>query len=149
MGFPAAGLIVSYSLSYLESPTSKSLMKKIICSAAAILIASTIFTPIQSFAGDHVRAVRIAPPALRHEPVPAARRGYEWAPGFWNWNGHRYTWSRGHWERAHPGYAFRATTWEQADGGWRQSRGGWMKRDRDHDGVPDRADDHPHNPMRR
>jgi hypothetical protein len=24
-----------------------------------------------------------------------------------------------------------------------------MKHDRDHDGVPDRADDHPNNPMRR
>jgi hypothetical protein len=149
MGVPAARLIESSFLFYLELPTLKKLMKKIICAAAAVLIASTIFTPIQSFAGDHVRAVRVAPPAPRHESVPAARRGYEWAPGFWNWNGHRYTWTRGHWEHARAGYAFRATTWEQADGGWRQSRGGWMKHDRDHDGVPNRADKHPDNAMRR
>jgi hypothetical protein len=149
MGVPAARLIVSSFLFYLELPTLKNLMKKIICTAAAVLIASTIFTPIQSFAGDHVRAVRVAPPAPRHESVPSARRGYEWAPGFWNWNGHRYTWTRGHWEHARAGYAFRATTWEQGDGGWRQSRGGWMKHDRDHDGVPNRADQHPDNAMRR
>jgi hypothetical protein len=124
-------------------------MKKIICTAAALLIASTIFTPVQSFAREHDLAVRIAPPALRHEAVPAARHGYEWAPGYWNWNGRKYTWMRGHWERAHAGYAFRATTWEQADGGWRMNRGGWIKHDRDHDGVPDRADGHPNNPMRR
>jgi hypothetical protein len=131
-------------ITYLRNP-----MKKIICAAAAILIGSTILTPVQSFAGDRMHAVRVAPPAPRHEAVPAARRGYEWAPGYWSWTGHRYSWTRGHWERARAGYAFRATTWEQTDGGWRQSRGGWMKRDRDHDGVPNRADDHPDNPMRR
>jgi hypothetical protein len=124
-------------------------MKKIICTAAAILIGSTILTPIQSFAGERMHAVRVAPPAPRHEAVPVVHRGYEWAPGYWNWTGHKYTWKRGHLERARAGYAFRATTWEQADGGWRQSRGGWMKHDRDHDGVPNRADNHPDNPMRR
>jgi hypothetical protein len=124
-------------------------LEKIICAAAALLIASTIFTPIQSFAGDRVRAVRTAPPALRHEPVPAVRRGYEWAPGFWNWSGRRYTWTRGHWEHARAGYAVRAATWEQADGGWRLSRAGWMKHDRDHDGVPNRADNHPNDLLRR
>jgi hypothetical protein len=124
-------------------------MKKIICTAAAILIGSTILAPIQSFAGDRIFAVRIAPPAPRHEAVPAVRRGYAWAPGYWNWTGHKYTWKRGHLERERAGYAFRATTWEQADGGWRQSRGGWVRRDRDHDGVPNRADKHPNNPMRR
>jgi hypothetical protein len=123
-------------------------MKKIICTAAAILIASTIFTPVQSFARDHERAVRVAPPAPRHEAAPRARRGYEWAPGSWDWNGHNYAWSRGHWERARNGYAFQARTWERADGGWRQNRGGWVKHDRDHDGVPNRADAHSDNPMR-
>ena len=122
-------------------------MKTMICSAAAILIATTIFTPIQSFAGDHMLAVRVAPPAPRHEAVPAARRGHEWAPGFWNWNGRNYAWTRGHWERARPGHAFRAARWEQADGGWRLNRGGWAAAGRD--GIPNRMDGHPSNPMRR
>jgi hypothetical protein len=85
---------------------------------------------------------------VRHETAPRARRGYEWAPGSWNWNGHNYAWSRGHWERARNGYVFEARTWERADGGWRHNRGGWVKHDRDHDGVPNRADAHPDNPMR-
>ena len=124
-------------------------MKKIICTAAAVLIATTIFTPVQSFAHDHVLAIRIAPPAPRHEFIPAARHGYEWAPGFWNWNGRKHVWTKGHWERARAGYAFHPVAWEQANGSWRLNRGGWIKGDRDHDGVPDRVDGHPNNPMRR
>jgi hypothetical protein len=126
-------------------------MKRFIIAAAAVLIGSSVLAPIQAVARDHVLAVRVAPPEPRHEAVPPARRGYEWAPGFWNWNGHRYTWTRGHWERARTGYVFHPTTWEQGDGGWRQNRGGWVRgeRDRDHDGVPNRVDDHPNNPARR
>jgi hypothetical protein len=124
-------------------------MKKIISTAAAVLIAASVFTPVQSFARDHVLAVRIAPPAARHEFAPPARRGYEWAPGFWNWNGRKHVWTQGHWERARAGYAYHRAAWEQSNGTWRLNRGGWMKGDRDHDGVPNRADDHPNNPMRR
>jgi hypothetical protein len=126
-------------------------MKLIICSAAALLIASTVLVPVESFAQDHVRAVRIAPPQPRHESVPTARHGYEWAPGFWNWNGRKYVWTKGHWERARTGYAFHAPQWEQVNGGWRLNRGGWVhrERDRDHDGIPNRADNHPNNSMRR
>jgi len=47
--------------------------------------------------------VNIAPPAPRHEVVPAARPGYEWAPGYWNWNGHRYVWVDGHFVRERTG----------------------------------------------
>jgi hypothetical protein len=124
-------------------------MKKIICTAAAILIATTVFAPVQSFGHDRELAVRIAPPAARHEFVPPARRGYEWAPGFWNWNGRKHVWTRGHWERARSGYAFHPAAWAPSNGAWRLNRGGWIKGDRDHDGVPDRADQHPANPIRR
>lgn len=125
-------------------------MNRILSVTAAALIAAAAYTPVQSFAREHVLAVRVAPPEPRHEAVPAARRGYEWAPGYWNWNGRKYVWTRGQWQRARAGYAYRATTWEQVDGSWRQHRGGWERgnRDRDHDGVPNRADDHPNNPMR-
>lgn len=124
-------------------------MKQIFFTVAALLLVSVAFTPVQSFAGDHVRAVRGAPPAPRHESVAAARRGYAWAPGFWNWNGRRHVWVRGHWERVRAGYAFHAPAWERADNGWRLDRGGWMKGDRDHDRVPNRADDYPDKPGRR
>jgi hypothetical protein len=124
-------------------------MKQIFFTVAALLLASVAFTPVESYADDHVRAVRVAPPAPRHESIPAARRGFAWAPGFWNWNGRRHVWTKGHWERVRAGYAFHAPAWERADNGWRLNRGGWSRGDRDHDGVPNRIDGHPHNPMRR
>jgi hypothetical protein len=96
-----------------------------------------------------VVVIRTAPPPPRPEAVPAARRGYVWAPGNWNWNGHRYTWSRGHWERERNGYAWRQSEWRQdARGGWVMERGGWRRGDRDGDGVPNRVDRRPNNPNR-
>jgi hypothetical protein len=55
---------------------------------------------------------------------------------------------------------YHPTHWVQRDGRWVMERGGWNReryvenehhgmRDRDHDGVPDRFDDHPNNPNRR
>jgi hypothetical protein len=92
--------------------------------------------------------VRTAPPAPRHEAVPAARRGYEWAPGYWNWNGHRYVWTKGHYEKVRRGYTYHRPEWKQGDNGWTMERGGWRHGDRDGDGVPNRVDDHPNNPHR-
>jgi hypothetical protein len=124
-------------------------MKRILCAAAAALISTAAFVPAQAFAkGDSVIVVRTAPPAPRHEAVPHARRGYEWAPGYWNWNGHRYTWVKGHWERARKGYAFHRPEWRQGDNGWELDRGGWRRGDRDGDGVPNRFDNRPNNPNR-
>jgi hypothetical protein len=140
-------------------------MKQLFFTAAAILITITGFAPVESYARDQVLTVRFAPPAPRHEPMPVARRGFEWAPGFWNWNGRRHVWTKGHWERARTGYALHAPSWERSDGNWRMNQGGWQKisrdrdnnrsrnrdrdRDRDRDGVPNRADNHPNNSMRR
>lgn len=123
--------------------------------AVALLISTAAFAPVQAFARDSVVIVRNAPPPPRHESVPHARRGYEWAPGYWNWNGHRHVWVRGHWERARHGYVYHRPEWQQGDDGWRMNRGGWQRgeradgrSDRDHDGVPNRYDARPNNPNR-
>ncbi|MFJ2993322.1 YXWGXW repeat-containing protein [Pandoraea sp. NPDC087047] len=76
------------------------------------------------------------PPPPRYEPVPPPRVGYVWAPGFWDWDGHRHEWHGGHWERERPGYVYRAPAWHQGPHGWELNRGGW-----DH-GGPGRHDDH-------
>jgi hypothetical protein len=123
-------------------------MKRILCAAAAALISTAAFVPAQAFAAGDVLVVRTAPPAPRHEAVPQARRGYEWAPGYWNWNGHRYTWVKGHYEKVRKGYTYHRPEWRQGDNGWTMERGGWRRGDRDGDGVPNRADDHPNNPHR-
>lgn len=121
-------------------------MKRILCTAAAVLLSTAAFLPLQASAD--VLVVRTAPPPPRHEVVPQARHGYEWAPGYWNWTGHRYAWKAGHWERARRGYTYARPEWRQGDHGWELNRGGWRHGDRDGDGVPNRFDDHPNNPNR-
>jgi hypothetical protein len=58
--------------------------KTILASAAALLIGTVAFVPVQAIARETVVVVRTAPPPLRKESVPQARRGYVWAPGYWN-----------------------------------------------------------------
>jgi hypothetical protein len=123
-------------------------MKRVLCAAAAALISTAAFVPVQAFARDQVIVVRQAPPPPRHEVVPAARHGYVWAPGYWNYNGHRYVWTKGHWERERAGYAWRRPEWRQGPRGWEMDRGGWNRGDRDGDGVPNRHDSRPNNPNR-
>ena len=37
--------------------------------------------------------IDVAPPAPREEVVPAPRVGFVWAPGYWNWDGHKHVWA--------------------------------------------------------
>ena len=146
-------------------------MKRIFVAAAAIAIGTAAFIPAQAFAQvDFNIVIGNAPPPLRYEAVPAPRRGYEWAPGYWNWNGRHHVWSQGHWEQARPGYVYQRPEWRQGGNEWRLNRGGWAPvesrggghgdrdhdgipnrhdRDRDGDGVPNRYDHRPDNPYRR
>jgi hypothetical protein len=148
-------------------------MKRIFGTAAAIILSTAAFIPAQAIAQVGVNIViGNAPPPVRYEVVPAPRRGYEWAPGYWNWNGRRHVWSAGHWERVRTGYYYQRPEWQQGNDGWRLNRGGWQPgergnrgangrgdrdhdgvpnrfdRDRDGDGVPNRLDNHPNNPRR-
>ena len=41
--------------------------------------------------------VDVAPPAPRHELVPAPRRGFVWSPGYWDRRHGRFVWVGGHW----------------------------------------------------
>jgi hypothetical protein len=105
--------------------------------------------------------VSVAPPAPRHEAMPAPRAGMVWAPGHYEWRGGEYAWVEGQWLRDRSGYEYREPRWVQrGDGSWvlvgnnwerrmerraeRQARG----RDFDGDGVPDRLDRFPRNPRR-
>jgi hypothetical protein len=92
--------------------------------------------------------VREAPPPPRTERMPAARRGYVWAPGHWEWKQNRHAWVRGAWIRDRKGYVYHAPAWEERDGQWHMQRGNWARRDKDGDGVPNGADARPNNPNR-
>jgi hypothetical protein len=128
-------------------------MKRALVTAAAILLASLVFLPTQASAQTRVDIfVNTAPPPPRHEIMPPPRRGYAWAPGYWDWTGRRYVWVKGHWERVRPGYVYRQPSWHRQGRGWQLDRGGWQRggrRDRDGDGVPNRYDRRPDNPYRR
>ena len=133
---------------------------------AAIAVASLGMVAAPSTAAPVSVSVNVGPPAVRYEAVPAPRRGYDWTPGYWGWDGrrNRHNWVAGSWMRSRPGYAYAQPTWVERDGRWHQQRGAWARgggdrdhdglrndrdRDRDGDGVPNRRDNAPDNPRRR
>jgi hypothetical protein len=71
--------------------------------------------------------INVAPPPPRFERVPPPRRGWVWAPGYWQWNPgwHRHVWVGGHWERERPGYRWYPGAWTQGRDGWRWRDGYW------------------------
>ncbi len=92
--------------------------------------------------------VRVAPPAPRHEVIPAPRSGYVWAPGYWDHRNGRHVWVKGHYERERRGLYYHPSHWVERDGRWYMQRSRWDKQryaqgpggDRDRDGVPNRVD---------
>ena len=70
------------------------------------------------------------PPALIVEPPPPPRVGFIWAPGFWDWDGHRHIWRGGHWEGERVGQLYAQPRWVQAPGGWRFVPGHWEGHER-------------------
>jgi hypothetical protein len=103
-------------------------------------------TPITSVAAVDIQ-LNFGPPSVRYEVVPAPRRGYVWAPGYWDWRGHHHVWVSGSWVRERPGYAYQPNRWIERDGRWNLERGRWdhaRGRDSDHDGIPDRRDPTPY-----
>jgi len=89
-----------------------------------------------------------APPQARHEVVPAPRRGYLWAPGYWDLRGQKHVWRAGHWERRRAGFNYVEPRWVERNSGWALERGRWNRGDRDRDGVPNNRDKSPDNPRR-
>ncbi len=72
--------------------------------------------------------INVAPPAPRFERMPPPRRGYVWAPGYWQWNPgwHRHVWVAGRWMRVHPGYRYRPARWVRGPRGhWHFHPGRW------------------------
>ena len=138
--------------------TRKLLLGTIVASTLAA-VAPTAHAAVQVY-------VNTPPPAARYEVVPAARSGYVWAPGYWNWRNNRHVWVKGGWQRERTGYYYHPNRWLERDGKWYNERSRWDRnrpmgdrdrdgvpnardRDRDGDGVPNRVDSRPDNPNRR
>ena len=72
--------------------------------------------------------VSVRPPAPRVVVVPAARRGYVWAPGYWRWNGRTHIWVDGRWLREHRGEHWVPAHWEEGRAGnWHFEAGHWER----------------------
>jgi hypothetical protein len=67
----------------------------------------------------------IGPPAPIVEPVPMARPGYTWSPGYWTWQGERYEWIAGNWMHDRPGYTWEPHHWVHNDDHWQLQHGQW------------------------
>ncbi len=107
-------------------------------------IIGAVATPSVAIAAGGVY-VNVGPPPERVEVVPQLRRGYVWAPGYWNWRGHRHVWVKGHAVRAREGYAYQPHRWVERDGRWNLERARWsQRRDSDGDGIPNRRDPTPY-----
>jgi hypothetical protein len=118
------------------------MFKKILL--ASMIAASLGSIPLASVARTII--VREAPPPPRDEVAPAARRGYVWAPGHWEWRHGHHVWASGHWIRERRGHHWEADRWVERDGRWVMVPGRWARGDRDNDGVPNRLDSQPNNP---
>jgi hypothetical protein len=67
-----------------------------------------------------------APPALRTETIPAARAGYVWVPGYYDYTARSYAWVPGRFEKAREGYTFVTPRYERQNGRWGMYAGGWQ-----------------------
>ena len=90
----------------------------------AVLGISAVAAPSLSSARVYLD-VNLAPPPPQEEVIPEARVGYVWAPGYWDYDGHRHVWTKGHWEHEHHGHHWVADRWEQNGDKWHHSRGHW------------------------
>lgn len=121
-------------------------MKKLIAGSLLALGVGAVALPAAADVGFFVN---VPPPGPVYEVVPAPRVGYVWAPGYWDWRGHRHTWVRGHWVRERPGYYYAPARWHDYGGRHYHERPRWSWRDSDGDGVPNGYDRAPYNPRYR
>jgi hypothetical protein len=151
MGMSPAEASRKRSVSWNDAPTKEeSIMRKsklLVAALAASTLGALAPLPAPAAVGVYLD---VAPPAPRHEVIPAPRHGYVWEPGFWDWRHGRYVWQPGYWVRERRGMYWHPSRWEYRDGRWVLERGGWHRdrwegrryayRDRDHDGIPNRVD---------
>ena len=96
-----------------------SMRTKILVAALAL---GAIGVPIVSEAKTII--IEVAPPPARVEVVPAPRKGYVWAPGYWEWRGHKHMWHDGYWVRERHGHHWQPDRWVDRGGGrWEYERG--------------------------
>jgi hypothetical protein len=95
---------------------------------AGLLAVGALAAPLPSFAAPaEVRVlVDVAPPAPKVSAPPAAKVGYVWSSGYWNWNGSAYVWTEGSWVAvAEPTKTWIPPTWTKVNNQWYFTAGHW------------------------
>ena len=82
---------------------------------------------------------REAPPPPRLEKQ-AARQGFVWITGRWEWKRGKWQWLGGHWERERAGKQWREGKWDQKDDHWVFVDGEWVDAGSPPIVPPDRPD---------
>jgi hypothetical protein len=90
----------------------------------ALCIALALSVPGLSLARSYVE-VDVAPPEVRYEEVPAARVGYVWAPGYWEWHHREHVWVKGRYIRERHGYHWVGARWNHEGERYRFEVGHW------------------------
>jgi hypothetical protein len=67
---------------------------------------------------------REAPPSPREEKM-AARAGFVFIPGRWDWKAGKWEWVAGHWERERKGKRWMEGRWERKGDVWAYTEGRW------------------------
>ena len=95
------------------------LLAAVALSAAIVSLPTTARTFVE---------IQVAPPPPRVEVVPPPRLNYQWAPGYWRWNGRRHVWIRGVWVPVRRGFHWEASAWVQGPSGrWHLVPGHWER----------------------
>jgi hypothetical protein len=104
---------------------------------AALLGSATLYAqPERDHRGpDHDRDHRAPPPPAATGPTEApptsreerqaARAGFTWITGRWDWKG-KWDWIPGHWERERAGKMWRAGHWDKNGATWAFTDGAWV-----------------------
>jgi len=66
-----------------------------------------------------------APPPPREERVMAARAGFYWVKGRWDWRDRKWVWQEGRWEKEQSGRHWRDARWDHKGDHWEFADGGW------------------------
>jgi hypothetical protein len=93
-------------------------------------MSGTTFAQVRDHRGGGASPVvegppREAPPPPREERM-AARAGFIYQPGRWDWKHGKWEWIPGHYERERAGKRWREAKWENRNGSWVLVDGDWI-----------------------
>jgi hypothetical protein len=94
---------------------------------AGLLIAGSALVAPAIVSAGVVVDVDIAPPAPQVEVVPAARAGFVWAPGYWDYRAGAHVWVGGRWIPERRGWHWVPDHWEQRGPHWHHVVGVWVR----------------------